>query len=173
MKWSHLRLPWVDLDWLLDISCQITELDLSANCLPSLPSIIPWGLINLKKLNLSDNHLGELPCVQSSDEIICSRWAQERGQGPPYPLSKPPSRAVSLIEFGVLGSELVVVVRGLLSLTQVHRSKASWPLVPYEPERSEQVWAKESQLITAMQGCLFKIPSCALYSRVARHFLGW
>ncbi|XP_059129208.1 leucine-rich repeat serine/threonine-protein kinase 1 [Peromyscus eremicus] len=73
VKWSRLRLPWVDLDWLLDISCQITELDLSSNCLPSLPSIIPWGLINLKKLNLSDNHLGELPCVQSSDEIICSR----------------------------------------------------------------------------------------------------
>lgn len=73
VKWSHLKLPWVDLDWLLDISCQITELDLSANCLPSLPSIIPWGLINLKKLNLSNNQLGELPCVQSSDEIICSR----------------------------------------------------------------------------------------------------
>lgn len=69
----------MDLDWLLDISCQITELDLSANCLPSLPSIIPWGLINLKKLNLSNNQLGELPCVQSSDEIICSRWAQEGG----------------------------------------------------------------------------------------------
>ena len=85
MKWSHLKLPWVDLDWLLDISCQITELDLSANCLPSLPSIIPWGLINLKKLNLSNNQLGELPCVQSSDEIICSRWAQGRGQGPLRP----------------------------------------------------------------------------------------
>lgn len=75
VKWSHLRLPWVDLDWLIDISCQITELDLSANCLVSLPSVIPWGLINLRKLNLSDNHLGELPGVQSSDEIICSRCA--------------------------------------------------------------------------------------------------
>ena len=75
VKWSHLKLPWVDLDWIIDISCQITELDLSANCLASLPSVIPWGLINLRKLNLSDNHLGELPSVQSSDEIICSRWA--------------------------------------------------------------------------------------------------
>ena len=75
MKWSHLKLPWVDIDWLIDISCQITELDLSANCLSSLPSVIPWGLINLRKLNLSDNHLAELPGVQSSDEIICSRWA--------------------------------------------------------------------------------------------------
>uniref|UniRef100_A0A8C7ANZ7 Leucine-rich repeat serine/threonine-protein kinase 1 n=1 Tax=Neovison vison TaxID=452646 RepID=A0A8C7ANZ7_NEOVI len=73
VKWAHLKLPWVDLDWLIDISCQITELDLSANCLASLPSIIPWGLINLRKLNLSKNHLGELPAVQSSDEIICSR----------------------------------------------------------------------------------------------------
>ncbi|EPY82802.1 hypothetical protein CB1_000623005 [Camelus ferus] len=73
VNWSHLKLPWVDLDWLIDISCQITELDLSANCLASLPSVIPWGLINLRKLNLSDNHLGELPGVQSSDEIICSR----------------------------------------------------------------------------------------------------
>ncbi|XFF89199.1 PREDICTED: leucine-rich repeat serine/threonine-protein kinase 1 isoform X1 [Capra hircus] len=73
VKWSHLKLPWVDLDWLIDISCQITELDLSANCLASLPSVVPWGLINLRKLNLSDNHLGELPSVQSSDEIICSR----------------------------------------------------------------------------------------------------
>ncbi|KAG8516285.1 Leucine-rich repeat serine/threonine-protein kinase 1 [Galemys pyrenaicus] len=73
VKWSNLKLPWVDLDWLIDISSQITELDLSANCLASLPSVIPWGLINLRKLNLSDNHLGELPGVQSSDEIICSR----------------------------------------------------------------------------------------------------
>ncbi|XP_004593208.2 leucine-rich repeat serine/threonine-protein kinase 1 [Ochotona princeps] len=73
VKWSRLKLPWVDLDWLIDISCQITELDLSANCLASLPSVIPWGLIHLQKLNLSANHLGELPSVQSSDEIICSR----------------------------------------------------------------------------------------------------
>ncbi|ELK24186.1 Leucine-rich repeat serine/threonine-protein kinase 1 [Myotis davidii] len=81
VKWAHLRLPWVDIDWLIDISCQITELDLSANCLASLPSVVPWGLINLRKLNLADNHLGELPGVQSSDEIICSRWAS-LGAGP-------------------------------------------------------------------------------------------
>lgn len=73
VKWARLQLPWVDLDWLLDISCQITELDLSANRLASLPSVVPWGLIHLRKLNLADNHLSELPGVQSSDEIICSR----------------------------------------------------------------------------------------------------
>lgn len=73
MNWSNLKLPWVDLDWLIDISCQITELDLSANCLVSLPSVIPWGLMNLRKLSLADNQLAELPSVQSSDEIICTR----------------------------------------------------------------------------------------------------
>lgn len=73
VSWSNLKLPWVDLDWLIDISCQITELDLSANCLATLPSVIPWGLINLRRLNLSDNQLTELPGVQSSDEIICTR----------------------------------------------------------------------------------------------------
>lgn len=73
VNWSNLKLPWVDLDWLIDISCQITELDLSANCLVSLPSVIPWGLINLRRLSLADNQLTELPSVQSSDEIICTR----------------------------------------------------------------------------------------------------
>lgn len=98
VKWSHLRLPWVDLDWLIDISCQITELDLSANCLSSLPSIIPWGLINLRKLDLSDNHLGELPSVQSSDEIICSRCVPAP-RGPPLsPCTRPACSLRSLIQ---------------------------------------------------------------------------
>ncbi|XP_062998254.1 leucine-rich repeat serine/threonine-protein kinase 1 [Elgaria multicarinata webbii] len=73
VNWQNLRLPWLDLDWLIDISHQITELNLSANCLTSLPSIIPWGLINLQKLNLSENRLSVLPDVHSSDGIICTK----------------------------------------------------------------------------------------------------
>lgn len=73
VNWSKLRLPWVDFDWLMDLSHQITELDLSANHLTSLPSIIPWGLMNLQKLNLSDNRLKQLLDVQSSDGIICTK----------------------------------------------------------------------------------------------------
>ncbi|KAM4748202.1 leucine-rich repeat serine/threonine-protein kinase 1 [Rhinophrynus dorsalis] len=73
VKWSGLRLPWIDIDWFIDISSKIRELDLSSNCLVSLPSVVPWGLLNLQKLNLSDNQLSDLPSVQSSDEIICSR----------------------------------------------------------------------------------------------------
>ncbi|XP_013908245.1 PREDICTED: leucine-rich repeat serine/threonine-protein kinase 1-like, partial [Thamnophis sirtalis] len=73
VNWSKLRLPWVDFDWLIDLSHQITELDLSANQLTSLPSIIPWGLMNLQKLNLSDNRLKQLLDVPSSDGIICTK----------------------------------------------------------------------------------------------------
>ncbi|XP_006900121.1 PREDICTED: leucine-rich repeat serine/threonine-protein kinase 1 [Elephantulus edwardii] len=103
VKWAHLRLPWVDLDWLIDISCRITELDLSANCLSSLPSVIPWGLINLQKLNLADNHLGELPRVQSADEIICSR----------------------LLEVDISGNKLSQLPLGLLHLSRLQKLKAA------------------------------------------------
>ncbi|KAE8618357.1 hypothetical protein XENTR_v10009362 [Xenopus tropicalis] len=73
VKWSSLRLPWVDIDWFIDISNKIRELDISSNCLASLPSVVPWGLLNLQKLNISDNQLCDLPSVQSSEEIICSK----------------------------------------------------------------------------------------------------
>uniref|UniRef100_A0A8C1DUC6 non-specific serine/threonine protein kinase n=1 Tax=Cyprinus carpio carpio TaxID=630221 RepID=A0A8C1DUC6_CYPCA len=73
VDWSGLKLPWLDLDWFMDVSCRITVLDLSRNCLSSLPSVVPWGLIHLHSLNLCHNQLRELPTPTSSQEIICSR----------------------------------------------------------------------------------------------------
>lgn len=73
VNWSCLKLPWLDLDWFMDVSSRITVLDLSRNCLTSLPSVVPWGLINLRSLDLSHNLLRELPTPTSSQEIICSR----------------------------------------------------------------------------------------------------
>lgn len=103
MKWSCLRLPWVDLDWFIDISCQIRELDISSNLLTSLPSVVPWGLLNLQKLNLSDNQLCDLPSVQTSDEIICSR----------------------LLEIDVSNNKLTSLPPGLLHLSRLQRLCAS------------------------------------------------
>ncbi|XP_042617266.1 leucine-rich repeat serine/threonine-protein kinase 1-like [Cyprinus carpio] len=73
VDWSGLKLPWLDLDWFMDVSSRITVLDLSRNCLSSLPSVVPWGLIHLHSLNLCHNQLRELPTPTSSQEIICSR----------------------------------------------------------------------------------------------------
>ncbi|XP_072004718.1 leucine-rich repeat serine/threonine-protein kinase 1 isoform X2 [Engystomops pustulosus] len=103
MKWSNLRLPWVDLDWFIDISCQIKELDISSNCLASLPSVIPWGLLNLQKLNLSDNQLCDLPSVQSSEEIICTR----------------------LLEVDVSSNKLTCLPPGFLHLSRLQKLRAS------------------------------------------------
>ncbi|XP_058485313.1 leucine-rich repeat serine/threonine-protein kinase 1 [Solea solea] len=74
--WSGLQLPWLDLDWFMDISCRLTDVDLSCNALSSLPSVLPWGLIHLKTLDLSNNLLKELPPAHSSQEVICSRLQQ-------------------------------------------------------------------------------------------------
>uniref|UniRef100_A0A8C5NAM6 non-specific serine/threonine protein kinase n=1 Tax=Gouania willdenowi TaxID=441366 RepID=A0A8C5NAM6_GOUWI len=74
--WSGLQLPWLDLDWFIDISSRVVDLDLSSNSLVALPSVVPWGLIHLKTLNLSHNELRDLPSVPSSQEVICTRLQQ-------------------------------------------------------------------------------------------------
>ncbi|KAG8440734.1 hypothetical protein GDO86_006466 [Hymenochirus boettgeri] len=103
VKWSSLQLPWIDIDWFIDISSNIRELDISSNCLASLPSVVPWGLLNLQKLNLSDNQLCDLPSVQSSEEIICSR----------------------LIEVDVSNNKLTSLPPGFLHLSRLQRLCAS------------------------------------------------
>lgn len=72
--WRGLQLPWLELDWFMDISSRITHLDLSANCLDVLPSVVPWGLIHLQTLDLFNNQLKELPLASNSQEVICTRY---------------------------------------------------------------------------------------------------
>ncbi|KAM8889549.1 leucine-rich repeat serine/threonine-protein kinase 1 isoform 3-T3 [Synchiropus picturatus] len=73
VSWSGLQLPWLELDWFMDFSSVITHLDLSSNRLATLPSVMPWGLIHLSDLNLSNNQLKQLPPAASSREVICTR----------------------------------------------------------------------------------------------------
>ena len=73
--WGGLKLPWLELDWFMDLSCRLTHMDLSSNALAALPSMVPWGLVQLRTLDLSDNLLRELPATHSSQEVICTRWA--------------------------------------------------------------------------------------------------
>ncbi|XP_026149127.1 leucine-rich repeat serine/threonine-protein kinase 1 isoform X3 [Mastacembelus armatus] len=76
ISWSGLQLPWLELDWFMDISSRITHLDLSSNSLSVLPSVMPWGLVHLQTLDLSNNLLKELPSAHSSQEVICSSLQQ-------------------------------------------------------------------------------------------------
>lgn len=73
--WRGLQLPWLELDWFMDLSSRITHLDLSSNCLTALPSVVPWGLLHLRTLDLSSNLLKELPAAHTSHEVICSKYA--------------------------------------------------------------------------------------------------
>ncbi|XP_029977672.1 leucine-rich repeat serine/threonine-protein kinase 1-like isoform X3 [Sphaeramia orbicularis] len=74
--WSGLQLPWLELDWFMDFSSRIVHLDLSSNSLAALPSVVPWGLVGLQVLDLSNNLLKELPVVLNSQEVICSSLRQ-------------------------------------------------------------------------------------------------
>ncbi|XP_073917852.1 leucine-rich repeat serine/threonine-protein kinase 1 isoform X4 [Castor canadensis] len=152
VKWSHLRLPWVDLDWLIDISYQITELDLSANCLASLPSVIPWGLINLRKLNLSDNHLGELPCVQSSDEVICSR----------------------LLEVDISSNKLSLLPPGFLHLSKLQKLTASKNYLEklFEEENTTNwIGLRKLQELDVSDNKLTELPAHFLHSFKSLNYL--
>ncbi|XP_040888792.1 leucine-rich repeat serine/threonine-protein kinase 1 isoform X2 [Toxotes jaculatrix] len=101
--WSGLQLPWLELDWFMDISSRITHLDLSSNSLAALPSVVPWGLIHLQTLDLSNNLLKELPSALSSQEVICS----------------------SLQQVNLSQNQLTSLPPGLLHLTRIQRLFAS------------------------------------------------
>ncbi|KAJ8247618.1 hypothetical protein GJAV_G00248350 [Gymnothorax javanicus] len=103
VHWSGLKLPWLDLDWFIDISSRITQLDLSYNSLSSLPSVVPWGLIHLRRLDLSNNQLKELPTARSSQEIICTQ----------------------LCEVNLSQNQLACLPSGLLHLTKIKKIVAA------------------------------------------------
>ncbi|XP_064192700.1 leucine-rich repeat serine/threonine-protein kinase 1 isoform X1 [Anguilla rostrata] len=103
VRWSGLKLPWLELDWFIDLSSRITHLDLSSNGLSALPSVVPWGLINLHRLDFSNNQLKELPTARSSQEIICTQ----------------------LREVNLSQNELACLPSGLLHLTRIKKLTAA------------------------------------------------
>lgn len=64
----------------MDMSSRIVHLDLSSNCLVALPSVLPWGLLRLTTLDLSNNLLKELPPTHTSQEVICTRYVRPSGK---------------------------------------------------------------------------------------------
>ncbi|XP_061560358.1 leucine-rich repeat serine/threonine-protein kinase 1 isoform X2 [Phycodurus eques] len=103
VRWSGLSLPWLEVSWLMGVSCLVTHLDLSHNNLSSLPSVLPWGLLCLETLDLSHNRLGQLPPAAASQEVICTR----------------------LCEVNVRGNQLSALPAGLLHLRDLKKLCAS------------------------------------------------
>ncbi|CAL9701299.1 unnamed protein product [Knipowitschia caucasica] len=101
--WSGLQLPWLELTWFMELSSRITHLELSSNQLTCLPSIVPWGLVHLQRLELQDNLLNDIPQVLSSHEVLCT----------------------SLREVNIGRNRLTSLPWGLLHLTHLQRLWAS------------------------------------------------
>ncbi|XP_076879110.1 leucine-rich repeat serine/threonine-protein kinase 1 isoform X2 [Brachyhypopomus gauderio] len=144
VQWSRLKLQWLELDWFLDVSSRITVLDLSHNSLSSLPSVVPWGLIQLQTLNLSHNQLKDLPTPSSSQEIICS----------------------SLCQVDLCENELESLPTGLLHLGQVQRiSAAKNKLVALFniPDGTNWIGLRRLQELDVSCNCLADLPFAVLH----------
>uniref|UniRef100_A0A4W5REP7 Leucine-rich repeat kinase 1 n=1 Tax=Hucho hucho TaxID=62062 RepID=A0A4W5REP7_9TELE len=144
-RWSGLKLPWLELDWFMDVSSRISHLDLSCNSLSTLPSVVPWGLIQLRTLDLSNNLFKELHTAQSSQEIICSRLRQ-----------------VNLSQ-----NELTSLPSGLLHLTRVQRLSAAKNKLTSLfdiPNGTNWIGLRKLEELDVSDNCLTSLPSAVLHS---------
>ncbi|XP_028981151.1 leucine-rich repeat serine/threonine-protein kinase 1 isoform X2 [Esox lucius] len=145
VRWSGLKLPWLELDWFMDVSSRITHLDLSCNSLCALPSVVPWGLMQLRTLDLSNNLLKELPTAHNSQEIICSRLHQ-----------------VNLSQ-----NELTTLPSGLLHLTRVRRLSAAKNKLTnlFEiPNGTNWIGLRQLEELDVSDNSLTSLPTAILHS---------
>uniref|UniRef100_A0A674AEA6 non-specific serine/threonine protein kinase n=1 Tax=Salmo trutta TaxID=8032 RepID=A0A674AEA6_SALTR len=113
--------------------------------LSSLPSVVPWGLIQLRTLDLSNNLFKELHTAQSSQEIICSRLRQ-----------------VNLSQ-----NELTSLPSGLLHLTRVQRLSAAKNKLTSLfdiPNGTNWIGLRKLEELDVSDNCLTSLPSAVLHS---------
>lgn len=141
--WSKLNLPWLELDWFMDLSCRLTHVDLSSNALTSLPSMVPWGLVQLQTLDLSDNQLRDLPPTHSSQEIICT----------------------SLRELDVSQNQLSALPCSLLHLVQLQRLRAAKNQLTdlfHDPAATNWIGLRKLQSLDVSDNALTSLPSAVM-----------
>ncbi|XP_068457694.1 leucine-rich repeat serine/threonine-protein kinase 1 isoform X2 [Clinocottus analis] len=142
--WRGLQLPWLELDWFMDVSSRITHLDLSCNSLAALPSVVPWGLIRLQTLDLSDNLLKELPAAHSSQEVICS----------------------SLQQMNLSLNQLTSLPAGLLHLTgikSVSAAKNQLTVLFDVPSTTNWIGLRKLELLDVSDNRLTALPSAVMH----------
>nr|XP_020479276.1 leucine-rich repeat serine/threonine-protein kinase 1 [Monopterus albus] len=150
--WSGLQLPWLELDWFMDMSSHITHLDLSSNSLVALPSVVPWGLIHLQTLNLSNNLLKELSSASSSQEVICS----------------------SLQQVNLSQNQLTSLPPGLLHLTNIQRlsaAKNQLTVLFDIPTTTNWIGLRKLKELDVSNNCLTGLPTAIMHCLRSLSFL--
>ncbi|XP_039980323.1 leucine-rich repeat serine/threonine-protein kinase 1 isoform X2 [Xiphias gladius] len=150
--WSGLQLPWLELDWFIDISSRIAHLDLSSNSLAALPSVVPWGLIHLQTLDLSNNLLKELPSAHSSQEVICS----------------------SLQQVDLSQNQLTSLPPGLLHLTHIKRlsaAKNQLTVLFDIPATTNWIGLRKVEELDVSDNCLTSLPVATMHCLKSLSFL--
>ncbi|XP_049417413.1 leucine-rich repeat serine/threonine-protein kinase 1 isoform X1 [Epinephelus fuscoguttatus] len=152
VSWSGLQLPWLELDWFMDVSSRITHLDLSSNSLAALPSVVPWGLMQLQNLDLSNNLLKELPAAHSSQEVICSRLQQ-----------------INLSQ-----NQLTSLPPGLLHLTRIQRisaAKNQLTVLFDIPDTTNWIGLRKLEELDVSDNCLTILPTSVMHCLKSLGFL--
>ncbi|XP_059205698.1 leucine-rich repeat serine/threonine-protein kinase 1 [Centropristis striata] len=142
--WSGLQLPWLELDWFMDVSSHITHLDLSSNSLSALPSMVPWGLIHLRTIDLSNNLLKDLPAAPSSQEVICS----------------------SLQQINLSQNQLTRLPPGLLHLTHIQRlsaAKNQLTVLFDIPATTNWIGLRKLEELDVSDNCLSSLPPAVMH----------
>ncbi|XP_068587263.1 leucine-rich repeat serine/threonine-protein kinase 1 isoform X1 [Cebidichthys violaceus] len=152
VRWRGLQLPWLELDWFMDVSSRITHLDLSSNSLAALPSVVPWGLIHLQTLDLSNNLLIELPAAQNSQEVICS----------------------SLQQINLSQNQLTSLPPGLLHLTNIQRlsaAKNQLSVLFDIPSTTNWIGLRKLEELDVSENCLTALPTAVMHCLKSLSFL--
>ncbi|KAM8894430.1 leucine-rich repeat serine/threonine-protein kinase 1 [Spinachia spinachia] len=150
--WRGLQLPWLDLDWFMDVSSRITHLDLSFNSLAALPSVLPWGLIHLQVLDISNNQLSELPAVQNSQEVICS----------------------SLQQINLSQNRLTCLPPGLIHLTNLQKlsaAKNQLTVLFDIPSTTNWIGLRKLEELDVSDNCLTGLPTAVMHCLKSLRFL--
>ncbi|XP_032363298.1 leucine-rich repeat serine/threonine-protein kinase 1-like [Etheostoma spectabile] len=136
----------------MDVSSCINPPGSISNSLAALPSVVPWGLIHLQTLDLSNNLLKELPAAPSSQEVICA----------------------SLQCINLSQNQLTSLPPGLLHLTRIQRlsaAKNQLTVLFDIPTTTNWIGLRKLEELDVSDNCLSSLPTAVMHCLKSLSFL--